>query len=118
MVEVAHSAARTHTQWPGVFKQIARRAGKKKAKVAIARKLLVAGWCVLVRNNVDRQASTEQVACAFFALAYKIGVRNLPDGMSAFKYVRHNLDMLGIGQELTHIPWGTKRYKLPASGRR
>ncbi|MFL7838070.1 MAG: hypothetical protein ACK2T4_06900 [Candidatus Promineifilaceae bacterium] len=56
-----------------------------------------------------------QIACAFFAHAYRIGVENLPDGLSAAAYTRQQLDRLGIGQDLTEISWGTKRPKLPPS---
>lgn len=57
----------------------------------------------------------EQVVCGFFALAYKLRVRNLPDGMSVLQFTQYHLDRLGIGQEVTHIRWGSKRYKLPLS---
>ncbi|HRO24083.1 MAG TPA: hypothetical protein PLR07_07315 [Promineifilum sp.] len=55
------------------------------------------------------------MACAFYALAYKVGVRNLPEGIGARQFVRDQLDRLGLGHELTHIPWGSKRYRLPPS---
>ena len=76
---------------------------------------LIAVWHVLTGATADRFASDEQVACSFFALAYKLQVRNLPDGMSALQFTRYHLDRLGIGQELTHIRWGSKTYKLPPS---
>ena len=56
-----------------------RESAGRKALVAIARKLLVVVWHVLSREEADRFASDEQVACAFFALAYKMGVKNLPE---------------------------------------
>jgi len=71
---------------------------------------------VLTHGKADRFASDEQVACSFFALAYKLQVRNLPDGMSALQFTRHHLDRLGIGREMTHIRWGSKIFKLPPSG--
>ncbi len=83
--------------------------------MAIARKLLVVVWHVLSREEADRFASDEQVACAFFALAYKMGVKNLPEGQSARQFTRNQLDRLGLGRELTHIPWGSKTFKLPPS---
>lgn len=83
--------------------------------VAIARKLLITVWHVLTHGEVDRFATHEQVACSFFALAYKLQVKNLPDGMSALQFTRHHMDRLGIGQELTHIRLGSKTFKLPPS---
>ena len=70
---------------------------------------------MLTHGEADRFASDEQVACSFFALAYKVGVKNLPAGVGARHFVRDQLDRLGLGQELTHIPWGSKRFKLPLS---
>jgi hypothetical protein len=82
----------------------------------IARKLLVAVWHVLTDETADRFADPVQVACALFAQAYKVGVANLPDGQSALQYTRRQLDRLQIGQHVTEIPWGSKRFKLPPSG--
>jgi hypothetical protein len=83
--------------------------------VAIARKLLVAVWHILTRVEADRFADSQNVAGSFYALAYKMGVRNLPEGVGARQYVRDQLDRLDLGHELTHIPWGKKRFRLPPS---
>lgn len=115
MVEAAQSAVRCHDHWQAEYKRLGRQTAKKKAKVAIARKLLVTVWHTLTKEVVDRFATEQQVACSFFGLAYKLQVQNLPDGMSALQFTRHHLDRLGIGQELTHIPWGSKTFKLPPS---
>ncbi len=113
MVEAAQSAVRYHAHWRAVYSRLCHQTAPKKAKVAVARKLLITVWHVLTHGEGDRFASDEQVACSFFALAYKLQVRNLPNGMSALQFTRHHLDRLGIGQELTHIRWGSKTYKLP-----
>jgi hypothetical protein len=83
--------------------------------LAIGRKLLVAVWHVLTKACADRFADPTNVARAFFGLAYDIGVRNLPNGLTALQLTRRNLDRLGIGAELTHVPWGSKTFKLPPS---
>ncbi len=59
--------------------------------------------------------ATQQAACALFAHAYKVGIKNLPDGQSALEFTRSQLDRLGIGADLKAIPWGRKSYKLPPS---
>ncbi len=115
MVEEAQSAIRYHDHWRTEYKHLCRQTAPKKARVAIARKLLITVWHVLTHGEVDRFATDEQVACSFFALAYKLQVKNLPDGMSALEFTRHHLDRLDIGQELTHIRWGSKTFKLPPS---
>jgi transposase len=115
MVEAAQHAVRVHPHWKAVYVRLEVRMGSSKAVVAIARKLLVAVWHVLNDKEVDCHADATQVACALFAYAYKVGVKNLPDGQSALAFTRAELDRLGIGQELTEIPWGSKRFKLPPS---
>jgi transposase len=115
MVEAAQQAVRVHPHWKEVFARLELRLGRSKAIVAIARKLLVAVWHVLHEEEVDCHADATQVACAFFAYAYKVGVKNLPEGQSALQFTRSQLDRLGIGTELTEIPWGSKRFKLPPS---
>ena len=83
--------------------------------MAIGRKLLVAVWHVLTDHEVDRFAEPTNVACSFFALAYKVRVKNLPDGLSALAFTRQQLDRLKIGADLQRIPWGSKTFKLPPS---
>lgn len=115
MVEAAQQAARTQDHWKSELERLEPRLGRQKAIVAIGRKLLVAVWHVLAKVTVDRFADPTQVACSFFAYAYKVGVKNLPDGQSALQFTRAQLDRLGIGQDLTEIPWGSKTFKLPPS---
>jgi transposase len=115
LVQAAHNAVKHHPHWKVVYQQLEQRIGRSKAMVAIARKLLVAVWHVLSKQCADRHADPTNVARSFFGLAYDIGVRNLPDGLSALKFTRQQLDRLGIGQELTQLPWGSKTFKLPPS---
>jgi hypothetical protein len=116
MVEAAHHAARTHPHWMAELKRLEPRLGKPKAMVAIGRRLLVAVWHVLTEGSADRFAQPQQVACALFAHAYHLGIANLPDGLSALQFTRQQLDRLKLGRELTHIPWGSKRFRLPPPG--
>jgi len=114
MVEVARSASQTHPRWQAEMERLEPRLGRKKAIVAIARKLLVAVWHILTHQEADRFASPWRVAASLHLLAYKIGVRRLPE-KSAKHFVRNQLDRLGIGADLESIPWGTKNVKLPPS---
>jgi hypothetical protein len=83
--------------------------------VAVARKLLIAVWHVLTDGCADRYADPEKVAFSLFRFAYRVGVSNLPGDVSALQYTRDQLDRLAIGADLTAIPNGTKRSKLPKS---
>jgi hypothetical protein len=72
-------------------------------------------WIALTKEEADRWSTNQQLAGAFFALAYKVGAHNLPQGQSARQFARNQLDRLGIGQDKTHFYWGKKRYTLPPS---
>ncbi|RLD05388.1 MAG: IS110 family transposase [Chloroflexota bacterium] len=115
MVEAALSASQHSPHWKKIRKSLAPRIGSKKALIAIARKLLIAVWHILNEKMTDKYAVPEKVAATFFALAYRIGVKNLPDGMSALEFTRHNLDRMGIGENLTRLRWGSKTFSLPPS---
>ena len=115
MVDAASHAVQMKGHWREVYERLKPRLGRPKALVAVVRKLLIAVWHVLTEATADRFATPEQVAAAFYALAYKMGVRNLPAGVGARQFVRDQLDRLGLGGDITHIPWGSKRFRLPPS---
>lgn len=93
-----------HPHWKAHFQRLEARIGRPKALVTIARKLWVAVWHILTKAEADRFADEENVAASFFALAYKMGVKNLLEGVSARPFTRQQLDRLGLGRELTHLP--------------
>jgi hypothetical protein len=72
-------------------------------------------WQVLTQAGLDQHADAKSVAASLFATAYRVKVQNLPDGMSALQWTRRQLDRLGIGPEVSEIPWGSKTFKLPPS---
>lgn len=117
MVNAANHAVEHHPHWKEVFERMEPHLGRSKAIVAIARKLLVAVWHVLTKRVSDRFADPGNVASAFFRLAYKVGVKNLPEGQSALAFTRIQLDRLGIGMDLQEVPWGRSHHKLPPSKR-
>lgn len=115
MVNAANHAVPDHPFWKAKFAEMLPRMGRSKAIVAIARKLLVAVWHVLIEEVADRHADASSVACSLFAHAYRVKMRNLPNGMSAKEWTRWQMDRLGIGAEISEIPWGRKKVKLPPS---
>jgi hypothetical protein len=52
------------------------------------------------------------VAASFINLAYKMGTKNLPPGISAKAFARQQLDRLKIGAGITVVPWGSRRIVL------
>lgn len=115
MVEAAVHAVRRHPHWKRVYRRLEPRTGRNKALVAIARKLLIAVWHVLTKGEADRFAIPEKVAATLYSHAYRVGVKNLPNGMSAREYTRHCMDHMGIGRNLTRIHWGGKTITFPPS---
>jgi transposase len=115
MVDAANQAVRHHPHWIDDYEKRFEHLGRSKAVVAVARKLLVAVWYVLSKEQADKFADPTQVACSLFLLAHKIHVSNLLDGQSALQFTRNQLDRLRIGQEVTSIPWGSRHFILPPS---
>jgi transposase len=115
MVNAANVAVQHHPFWKKEFARLEVRLGRSKAIVAIARKLLVAVWHILTFEAVDRHADERSVAASFINLAYKMGVKNLPNGISAKTFARQQMDRLEIGAGMTAVPWGSKRIVLPPS---
>ena len=116
LVEAAHVAANSHPHWKAELARLQPRLGYNKAIVAIARKLLVTVWHVLARKVADRFTEPEKVSEKMLRFAYEVGKENRPGRQTAAQFARERLDALGMGQELTSIPWGSKKpIRLPPS---
>jgi transposase len=115
LIEAAQAAASSHPHWKAELARLEPRLGHNKAIVAIARKLLIAVWHVLAEKQTDRFVEPEKVSQKLLRFAYDVGKNNRA-GQSAAQFVRQRLDALQIGQELTSIPWGSKKpIPLPPS---
>jgi len=114
MVNAANHAVSDHPYWKQELARLEPKLGRSRAIVRIARLLLMAVWHVLTKDTADKYNDARSVACSLFLYAYRVKVRNL-GGMSAKQWTRHQLDRMGIGRELSEIPWGTKKVKLPPS---
>jgi transposase len=117
LVEAAHVAANSQPHWKAELARLQPRLGYNKAIVAIARKLLMTVWHVLARKVADRFAEAEKVSQKLLRFAYEVGKENRPGHQTAAQFARERMDVLGIGQELTNIAWGSKKpIPLPPSG--
>ena len=115
LVEAAHVAANSHPHWKAEMARLEPRLGRNKAIVAIARELLVTVWHVLACKVADRFAEPEKVSKKMLHFAYEVGKANRA-GKSAAQFARERMDTLGLGSELTSIPWGAKKpIPLPPS---
>jgi transposase len=112
LIQAAQSAANTHPHWQAELARLQPHLGRNKAIVAIARKLLVSVWFVLSTESPDRFAEDRIVARKLMQYAYVLGKANRPAGQSTAQFVRDHLDRLGLGADLTEIPWGSKKSSL------
>ena len=64
LVEAAWRIVRCSTRWRMIYEQLSRRRGKKKAVVALARKLLVRCWGMLKRGEAWRDPTRAAGAAA------------------------------------------------------
>ena len=73
-------------------------------------------WFVL-QGKTDKYAEPEAVAQKMLKFAYTVGKANRPQGQTAAQFARIRMDALGVGSELSSIPWGSKKpIPLPPSG--
>lgn len=115
LVEVAHIAANNHPHWKAELARLQPRLGYNRAIVAIARKLLITVWYVL-QGKTDKYAEPKAVAQKMLKFAYTVGKAKRPKGQTAAQFARIRMDALGLGSELTSIPWGSKKpIPLPPS---
>ena len=111
LIEAARAASQSHPYWKRTFAQLEKRIGEGKALVAIARKLLIVVWHVLMAKSADRRADAEQVAFKLMVWAWKLSDEQR-GGLSSRQFIRVHLIGLGLGAEVTHITRGGTRRAL------
>ena len=111
LLEAARAASQAHPYWKRTFAQLEKRIGEPKANVAIARKLLLVVWHVLMAKRADRRADAEQVAFKLMVWASPL-TDEQRGGLSSGQFIRAHLIRLGLGDDLTHITRGGTRRRL------
>jgi hypothetical protein len=111
MIQAAWVAVERHPFWRARFEGLAHRVGRCKAIVAIARKLLVVVWHVLIQRAVDRHADPEKVAFKFMLWSWKLN-QHQRNGLTTRQFVRYNLLGLDLGHDLERIKRTNKTYGL------
>lgn len=115
LVEAAWKAVETDDHWREKFDRLAVRTGKRKAIVAIARKLLVVVWNVLSQHTADRHARVGAVARSLMGWGTNYRVATSL-GLSRAAFVRRELDRLGLGAHLEAFQHNGRLYRLPPPG--
>lgn len=114
LVEAAWMAVRYSPYWAERFETLARRIGKGKAIVAIARRLLVTVWHVLVDESVDRHADPQAVARKLMHWGDDCR-REVRRGLSRIEFVRGRLAHLGLASQVPRFTYVGKAYELAGS---
>ena len=112
MVEAAWTAVATNDHWKAQFDRLASRIGKRKAIVAMARKLLVVVWNVLSQRTADRHARVGAVTRSLMAWATNYRVATSL-GLDRPAFVRRELDRLCLGTHLKAFQYGGRLHQLP-----
>jgi transposase len=103
MVEAAWRAVRMSPFWKAEYEKYLRRLRKKnQAIVVIARKLLVAIWHVLSKEETDEHASEEDLAYKMLLLSWSLN-ENVRKGMSYKQFAKYALMQLGVEKDITRF---------------
>jgi len=112
MVEAAWVAVEHNAHWKSKFNRYAKRLGRQKAIVAIARQMLVSVWYLWHNRTLDRHADALSIARKLMTWA-EHGGKAMRQGVTCVAFVRARLDRLGIGHDLTSLRYGSHVYTLP-----
>jgi transposase len=103
MVEAAWRAVGMSPFWKAEYEKYLRRLRKKnQAIVVIARKLLVAVWHVLSKEETDEHASEEDLAYKMLLLSWSLN-QNVRKGMSYKQFAKYALMKLGVETDITRF---------------
>ena len=103
MVEAAWRAVRMSPYWKEQYEKHLRRMRKpNQAIVAIARKLLVAIWHVLTKEETDIHASEDDLAYKMLLLSWSLKA-NVRKGLSYKQFAKYALMKLGVENDITRF---------------
>jgi transposase len=103
MVEAAWRAVRMSPYWKEQYEKYLRRLRKpNQAIVVIARKLLVAVWHVLSKEETDVHASEEDLAYKMLLLSWSLS-NSARMGLTYKQFAKHALMKLGIEKDITRF---------------
>jgi hypothetical protein len=103
MVEAAWRAVRMSPYWKEQYEKYLRRMRKpNQAIVVIARKLLVAIWHVLSKEETDIHASEEDLAYKMLLLSWSLN-DNVRQGLTYKQFAKYALMKLGIENDITRF---------------
>ena len=103
MVEAAWRAVRMSPYWKEQYEKFLRRMRRpNQAIVVIARKLLVAVWHVLTKEETDVHASEEDLAYKMLVLSWDLD-ENVRMGLTYKQFAKYALMRLGVQKDITRF---------------
>ena len=103
MVEAAWRAVGMSPFWKAQYEKYLRRLRKpNQAIVVIARKLLVAIWHVLSKEETDKHASEEDLAYKMLLLSWSLSEK-ARQGLTYKQFAKHALMKLGVEKDITRF---------------
>ena len=103
LVEAAWQAIRISPYWKEQYETYLRRMRRpNQAIVVIARKLLVAVWHVLTKEETDIHASEEDLAYKMLVLSWDLD-ENVRQGLTYKQFAKYALMKLGIETDITRF---------------
>ncbi len=105
LVEAAWRAIRMSPLWKQRYEELKKRKGPSKAIIAIARKLLVAVWHVLSKEETDRNASEEDLAWKMLLWSWSLG-SEARLGLTQKQFAKYSLMRLGVKSDVKEFMRG------------
>lgn len=103
MVEAAWRAVRMSTFWKAEYEKHLKRMRKpNQAIVVIARKLLIAIWHVLSKEETDIHASEEELAYKMLLLSWSLS-EDVRQGLTYKQFAKYALMKLGVEADITRF---------------
>jgi transposase len=103
MVEAAWRAVRSSPFWKAEYEKHLRRMRKpNQAIVVIARKLLIAIWHVLSKEETDIHASEEDLAYKMLLLSWSLS-EDVRQGLTYKQFAKYALMQLGVETDITRF---------------
>jgi len=114
LVEAAWVAVRSDPYWKAQFIRLKKRMHVNKAIVAIARRLLVSIWHILIKREPYRHFDEETIAYKMLIWSWAMDEKSR-DGMTPQQFAKYGLLRLGIGQDLERIVRGGAPRRLAST---
>jgi transposase len=103
MVEAAWRAVRMSPYWKEQYEKFLKRMRRpNQAIVVVARKLLVAVWHVLTKEETDVRASEEDLAYKMLVLSWDLD-ENVRQGLTYKQFAKYALMKLGVETDITRF---------------